>query len=75
MQVHETWYITLKEATWTIFTRHMHKWWHIADGILCLSIPQARKPISMGEENVTYADLSDVILKTFKVLEDILNSK
>lgn len=29
----------------------------------------------MGEENVTYADLSDVILKTFKVLEDILNSK
>lgn len=29
----------------------------------------------MGEKNITYADISDVILKEFKVLEDMVDSK
>lgn len=29
----------------------------------------------MGEENVIYVDFLDVILKKFKVLEDIVNFK
>ena len=36
------------------------------DDVLCLFIPRARTPFSMGEENITFADLLQVIRKNSK---------
>ena len=56
--------------------RHSHnQWWRIADDVLCLFIPRARTPFSMGEENIIFADRAHVISKEFKVLEDKIDAK